>query len=272
MIDNYEAIFEAGAEERLGRACKQFKVEQDITETFNDVKGQETAVEKLGEVGYAAHSDAYHLPGRGLAARCWWVCPGTADLLPGLWSGDIWRVRENGPAAAMYWPLSPWQPSDLRLGTQYRRRPVRTVFVGAEGGSRPVVIFIDELDAVAKARGQEDDEVLIALLACMDGCGTRIRLCWGATNRPEILDLALLGAPPLWTGGIPVACRDRRWRTFCGCTGEKQLRHSGPSGVAQPKREVELDAWWPETAEAVIRETRREATAQARRELANRSM
>ena len=132
LIDNYEAILEAN-EERLGRARKQFKVEQDITETFDDVKGQETAVEKAGRVGgdMLAHSDAYRLAGRGFLLGALLVGPpGTGKTLwPGLWRGDGPACPGNGPGCARAArPLSPWQPRIFWPGLGTGADRVRDLF------------------------------------------------------------------------------------------------------------------------------------------------
>ncbi len=76
---------------------------------------------------------------------------------------------------------------------------VRDLFSQAQEKA-PCIIFIDELDAVGKARGinpmssnDEREQTLNQLLAEMDGFGTKTGvIIMGATNRPEILDPALL--------------------------------------------------------------------------------
>ena len=77
---------------------------------------------------------------------------------------------------------------------------VRDLFEQAKGKA-PCIIFIDELDALGKARGagpmghEEREQTLNQLLVEMDGFDPRIGvILMAATNRPEILDPALLRA------------------------------------------------------------------------------
>ena len=276
LIDNYEAILEAN-EERLGRARKQFKVEQDITETFNDVKGQETAVEKLGEVvDMLAHSDAYRLAGARLPKGALLVGPpGTGKtLLARAVAGETARrVREMDPGCSKgrtaFIALAATDLLAGGLGTGADR--VRDLFLQAQKAeAASVVIFIDELDAVAKARGARGgaDEVLIALLACMDGfSGNQNLFVLGATNRPEILDPALL-RPGRFDRRIPVGLPDRKGREdILRLYAQKQLRPALAASLNQ--KEKELDARWAETAEAVIRETASRSYGASPAELAN---
>jgi cell division protease FtsH len=83
-----------------------------------------------------------------------------------------------------------------------RRRPVRDLFQQAREKA-PAIIFIDELDALGRARGlggaagghDEKEQTLNQLLVELDGFDSRTGLVLlGATNRPEILDPALLRA------------------------------------------------------------------------------
>merc|ERR1711988_1037609 len=76
---------------------------------------------------------------------------------------------------------------------------VREIFDKARGAA-PCVLFFDELDSVGVARGSSQgssgagDRVLNQLLTEMDGAGAKKNLFFiGATNRPEILDEALIG-------------------------------------------------------------------------------
>ena len=276
LVDNYEAILEAN-EERLGRTRKLFKVEQDITETFADVKGQETAVEKLGEVvDMLAHSDTYRLAGARLPKGALLVGPpGTGKtLLARAVAGETARrVREMDPGCSKgrtaFIALAATDLLAGGLSTGADR--VRDLFLQAQKAeAASVVIFIDELDAVAKARGARGgaDEVLIALLACMDGfSGNQNLFVLGATNRPEILDPALL-RPGRFDRRIPVGLPDRRGREdILRLYAKKQLRPALAASLNQ--KEKELDARWSETAEAVIRETAARSYGASPAELAN---
>ena len=82
---------------------------------------------------------------------------------------------------------------------------VRQLFAKAEKINGPCIIFIDEIDAMGKARGDsgasggnngsaaEAEQTLIQLLACMDGLDSSSKICvLGATNRRDVLDPALV--------------------------------------------------------------------------------
>ena len=82
---------------------------------------------------------------------------------------------------------------------------VRKLFEKAEKIKGPCMIFIDEIDAMGKARGDsgasggnngsaaEAEQTLIQLLACMDGLDSSSKICvLGATNRRDVLDPALV--------------------------------------------------------------------------------
>jgi cell division protease FtsH len=79
---------------------------------------------------------------------------------------------------------------------------VRELFSKAEKINGPCIIFIDEIDAMGKARGgggsgsgnsDESEQTLIQLLSCMDGLGSSSKICvLGATNRRDVLDPALV--------------------------------------------------------------------------------
>ncbi len=276
LIDNYEAILEAN-EERLGRTRKQFKVEQDIPETFADVKGQETAVEKLSEVvDMLAHSETYRLAGARLPKGALLVGPpGTGKtLLARAVAGETAkRIGEADPGCSggrtAFIALA---ATDLLSGGQSAGADrVRDLFLQAQKAeASSVVIFIDELDAVAKRRGTRGgaDEVLIALLASMDGfSGNQNLFVLGATNRPEVLDPALL-RPGRFDRRIPVGLPDRRGREdILRLYAEKQLRPA--LAVSLGTDENSLDARWKEKAEAVIREAAARSYGASPAELAN---
>ena len=121
----------------------------------------------------------------------------------------------------------------------------------------PAIIFIDELDALGRARGpfagggqDEKDQTLNQLLAELDGFDPSVGLVLlGATNRPEILDPALLRAGrfdrqvlvdrPDKRGREEIlarpsekgqACRERKPRTDCGADPRLYRRRSRQSG------------------------------------------
>lgn len=80
---------------------------------------------------------------------------------------------------------------------------VRKLFAQAEKRKGPCIIFIDEIDALGKARkdgdsggsngNNESEQTLNQLLACMDGLDSTSQICvLGATNRKDVLDPALI--------------------------------------------------------------------------------
>ena len=102
-----------------------------------------------------------------------------------------------GEAKAHFYSLSGADFVELYVGVGASR--VRSLFKKARE-TAPSIIFIDEIDAIGRARSssdggaqQEHDQTLNALLVAMDGFGSDDAVVvFGATNRPEILDKALL--------------------------------------------------------------------------------
>ena len=103
-----------------------------------------------------------------------------------------------GEAKANFYSLSGSDFVELYVGVGASR--VRSLFKKARE-TAPSIVFIDEIDAVGRARSssegggaqQEQDQTLNALLVAMDGFGSDDAVVvFGATNRPEILDRALL--------------------------------------------------------------------------------
>ncbi|MCD7907198.1 MAG: AAA family ATPase [Clostridium sp.] len=223
-----------------------------------------------------AHSETYRLAGARLPKGALLVGPpGTGKtLLARAVAGETAkRIGEADPGCSggrtAFIALA---ATDLLSGGQSAGADrVRDLFLQAQKAeAASVVIFIDELDAVAKRRGTRGgaDEVLIALLACMDGfSGNQNLFVLGATNRPEVLDPALL-RPGRFDRRIPVGLPDRRGREdILRLYAEKQLRPA--LAVSLGTDENSLDARWKEKAEAVIREAAARSYGASPAELAN---
>jgi cell division protease FtsH len=122
-----------------------------------------------------------------------------------------------GEAKAHFYSLSGSDFVELYVGVGAAR--VRSLFKKARE-TAPSIIFIDEIDAIGRARSsadgggaqQEHDQTLNALLVAMDGFGTDDAVVvFGATNRPEMLDKALL-RPGRFDRHVTVGLPDLRGR------------------------------------------------------------
>lgn len=121
-----------------------------------------------------------------------------------------------GEAGVTFFSISGSEFVEMFVGVGAAR--VRDLFEQAKGKA-PCIIFIDELDALGKARGagpmghEEREQTLNQLLVEMDGFDPRIGvILMAATNRPEILDPALLRAAGLivmWS--LTVRTRSVAW-------------------------------------------------------------
>ena len=186
----------------VGKSNAKMYVQKETGVTFKDVAGEDEAKESLTEIVDFLHNPGkYTKIGAKLPKGALLVGPpGTGKtLLARAVAGETARrVREMDPGCSKgrtaFIALAATDLLAGGLSTGADR--VRDLFLQAQKAeAASVVIFIDELDAVAKARGARGgaDEVLIALLACMDGfSGNQNLFVLGATNRPEILDPALL--------------------------------------------------------------------------------
>ena len=166
--------------------------EKDIETRFPDVAGAEEAKEELQEiVDYLAKPEIYLEVGGQMPKGVLLVGP------PGTGKTLIARAVA-GEAGVPFFSLSGSDFVEMFVGMGAAR--VRDLFVQAREKA-PCIIFIDELDAMGKARGaggitgghDEREQTLNQLLVEMDGFDTQKGIViMAATNRPEVLDPALL--------------------------------------------------------------------------------
>ncbi len=181
-----------GALSGLGRSkAKRYEASTQRT-TFSDVAGIEEAEEQLVEiVDFLKNPDKYRRLGgaipRGVLLS---GPPGTGKTL-------LARAMA-GEAGVPFYSLSASEFVEMVVGVGASR--VRDLFTQAKTEA-PAIIFIDELDAVGRARGgsgqfaghDEREQTLNQILTEMDGfSGSEGVIVIASTNRPEILDPALL--------------------------------------------------------------------------------
>ena len=159
--------------------------------TFRDVAGIDEAKEELQEVvDFLKTPQRFEALGGRIPRGILLVgAPGTGKTLL--------AKAVAGEAGVPFFSISGSEFVEMFVGVGAAR--VRDLF-GQAGAKAPCIIFIDELDALGKARGyspmggyDEREQTLNQLLTEMDGFDTRKGvIIMGATNRPEILDPALL--------------------------------------------------------------------------------
>jgi cell division protease FtsH len=177
---------------QIGQSKAKIYMEKDIKVTFADVAGVDEAKEELREViEFLKTPDKFTKLGGKIPKGILLVGP------PG--TGKTLLARAvAGEAAVPFFSISGSEFVEMFVGVGAAR--VRDLFEQAKGKA-PCIIFIDELDALGKARGmgpmahEEREQTLNQLLVEMDGFDPRIGvILMAATNRPEILDPALLRA------------------------------------------------------------------------------
>ncbi len=176
----------------VGKSKAKAYVQQDTGVTFLDVAGQDEAKESLQEV-----VDFLHNPGRYTAIGA--KLPKGALLVGPPGTGKTLLARAvAGEAKVPFFSLSGSEFVEMFVGVGASR--VRDLFDEAKKAA-PCIIFIDEIDAIGKTRdsgrygggNDEREQTLNQLLAEMDGFdSTKAILILAATNRPEVLDPALL--------------------------------------------------------------------------------
>ena len=174
----------------IGKSNAKMYVEKETGVTFKDVAGQDEAKESLQEV-----VDFLHNPGKytGVGAKL----PKGALLVGPPGTGKTLLAKAvAGEAKVPFFSLSGSAFVEMYVGVGASR--VRDLFKQAQQMA-PCIIFIDEIDAIGKSRdnqlggNDEREQTLNQLLAEMDGFDTnKGLLLLAATNRPEILDPALL--------------------------------------------------------------------------------
>jgi cell division protease FtsH len=175
----------------FGKSRARVHMEPDTGVTFEDAAGIDEAVEELQEiVEFLKTPDKYRRLGGRIPKGVLLVGP------PG--TGKTLLARATaGEAGVPFFSLSGSEFVEMFVGVGAAR--VRDLFAQAQQKS-PCIVFIDELDALGKSRNSgvmgghdEREQTLNQLLAEMDGFDARASLIvMGATNRPEILDPALL--------------------------------------------------------------------------------
>ena len=177
----------------IGKSKARIYVDQDIKVSFNDIAGIDEAVEELRDVvSFLQTPEHYTQLGGRLPKGILLVGP------PG--TGKTLLARAvAGEAKVKFFSLSGSEFVEMFVGVGAAR--VRDLFTQAQQNP-PCIIFIDELDALGRARGvnmtgnnEEREQTLNQLLTEMDGFDpNKGVILMAATNRPEILDPALLRA------------------------------------------------------------------------------
>ena len=182
----------AGFSKFTGKGRKKGKAGAPDRTTFDNVAGAGEAVAELREIRDYLADPSKYADGRRRARRracCWSARPGTGKTLL--------AKATAGEADAAFFSLSGSDFVESLVGVGAAR--VRDLFAKARKMA-PALIFIDELDAAGRKRGagvgqgnDEREQTLNALLVEMDGFGGDAGIVvLGATNRPDILDPALL--------------------------------------------------------------------------------
>ncbi|HEU4384468.1 MAG TPA: ATP-dependent zinc metalloprotease FtsH [Anaeromyxobacteraceae bacterium] len=176
----------------VGRSKAKVYVETDVKVTFEDVAGVDEAKEELHEViDFLKTPERFRRLGGRIPKGVLLVGP------PG--TGKTLLARAvAGEAGVPFFSISGSEFVEMFVGVGAAR--VRDLFTQAKQRA-PCIIFIDELDALGKMRGvgpmahEEREQTLNQLLVEMDGFDTQVGvIIMAATNRPEILDPALLRA------------------------------------------------------------------------------
>ena len=174
----------------IGKSNAKMYVEKQTGVTFQDVAGQDEAKESLQEV-----VDFLHNPGKYTSVGA--KLPKGALLVGPPGTGKTLLAKAvAGEAKVPFFSLSGSAFVEMYVGVGASR--VRDLFKQAQQMA-PCIIFIDEIDAIGKSRdnqlgsNDEREQTLNQLLAEMDGFESNKGLVLlAATNRPEILDPALL--------------------------------------------------------------------------------
>ena len=174
----------------VGKSKAKVYIQKETGILFKDVAGQDEAKESLQEmVDFLHNPEKYTAIGAKLPKGALLVGPpGTGKTLL--------AKAVAGEAKVPFFSLSGSDFVEMFVGVGASR--VRDLFEEAKKNA-PCIVFIDEIDAIGKRRdthfggNDEREQTLNQLLAEMDGFETnKAILVLGATNRPEVLDQALL--------------------------------------------------------------------------------
>ena len=178
----------------VGKSRAKLRSETDVKVSFDDVAGVDEAKAELREsVDFLKNPQAYGRLGAHMPKGVLLVGP------PGTGKTLLARAMA-GEAGVPFFSITGSEFVEMFVGVGAAR--VRDLFEQARA-SAPCIIFIDELDALGRARGagplagghDEKEQTLNQLLAEMDGFDVSTGVViLGATNRPEVLDPALLRA------------------------------------------------------------------------------
>ena len=187
----FRKMSKGGGPMGVGKSTAKVYVQKETGITFKDVAGEDEAKESLQEV-----VDFLHNPGK--YAKIGAKLPKGALLVGPPGTGKTLLAKAvAGEAKVPFFSLSGSDFIELYVGVGASR--VRDLFKEATKNA-PCIIFIDEIDAIGRSRdskygggNEEREQTLNQLLSEMDGFDTsKGILVLGATNRPEILDKALL--------------------------------------------------------------------------------
>ena len=181
----------AGGLMTVGKSKAKVYMQDETKVTFKDVAGVDEAIEELSEIiEFLKNPAKFQVLGGKIPKGVLLVGP------PG--TGKTLLARAvAGEAGVPFMSLTGSDFVEMFVGVGAAR--VRDLFATAQEKA-PCIIFIDELDAIGKARGmspmagpEERENTLNQLLSEMDGFDTRKGvIMMAATNRPEILDPALI--------------------------------------------------------------------------------
>ena len=207
---------------QLGKSNAKIYIESQTGKTFADVEGQDEAKEALGEIVDFLHNpDKYAKIGASLPKGALLVGPpGTGKTLL--------AKAVAGEAKVPFFSISGSEFVEMFVGMGAAK--VRDLFKQASEKA-PCIVFIDEIDTIGKKResgmgggNDEREQTLNQLLTEMDGfdAGKGVVIL-AATNRPEILDKALL-RPGRFDRRIPVELPDLAGREAILRVHAKEVR------------------------------------------------
>lgn len=195
----------------FGKSNAKIYVESETGKTFADIAGQDEAKEALMEI-----VDFLHHPGKFQEIGA--LLPKGALLVGPPGTGKTLLAKAvAGEAKVPFFTISGSEFVEMFVGMGAAR--VRDLFKQAQEKA-PCIVFIDEIDAIGKKRGNsanmggndEREQTLNQLLAEMDGFdGSKGVVILAATNRPEVLDKALL-RPGRFDRRIPLELPDLQGR------------------------------------------------------------